>query len=173
MVRRVLGNISQAAHGTNSRKDACAKFKKLIKRGVDPAEIIRGTRGYAAEMADKIGTEFIKQAISFLNAELWADYLPKASIIANEIPLPPAPGMRTDEEIRADVERKKSCVQLPPLAQKFWRAAGEYITKNKTDWVEVRLATPGVRRLGEILPNVGLVKPFAAQEIRAAGNYDR
>ncbi len=61
---------------TNPRKPAFEKFGKLVKAGIDPAEIISGAKAYASAMrhSRKDGTEHVAQAVTFLNQERWKDY---------------------------------------------------------------------------------------------------
>jgi pyocin large subunit-like protein len=64
--------------GANPRKPAEQKFRAAVKRGTDPAEIVRGAERYAAELRDmgKLNTEFVAHAATWLNQERWSDYGP-------------------------------------------------------------------------------------------------
>jgi uncharacterized protein DUF1376 len=66
---------------TNPRKPAAEKFSKLIMRGIDPKEIIAGAKGYAehCRRSGKHGTEKVKQALTFLNQEVWIQYLSRVN----------------------------------------------------------------------------------------------
>jgi hypothetical protein len=89
--------------GASPKAPARKSFFAAVKRGVEPAEIIEGARRCATKESDKIGTKFIPQAVTWLNQSRWGDY--------TEQPETPAvhtgwkPGMRTREEIEAEIER--------------------------------------------------------------------
>lgn len=59
--------------GSNSRKAAFGKFCAAVKAGADPQAIIAGARRYAAwcDATGKSGTEFVRQASTFLNQQDW------------------------------------------------------------------------------------------------------
>ena len=61
--------------GTNPRKPALAAYVKALKSGVDPREVYDGMRAYTMQLMDsgKYGTEYVKQAASWLNSEGWKD----------------------------------------------------------------------------------------------------
>jgi hypothetical protein len=61
---------------TNPKKPAEDKFVRLVQSGVNPAVIIAGARNYAAHCreTDRDGTDKVKQAITFLNQQVYADY---------------------------------------------------------------------------------------------------
>lgn len=59
--------------GANPKKPARDKFVALVKRGVDPAEIIAGARAYASDPETKIGTGYVATAVVWLNQERWKD----------------------------------------------------------------------------------------------------
>ena len=65
--------------GTADRKGALKAFAPALKR-VDLETLLDATRAYAADMKakGKIGTEFVKQARSWLNGDLWTEYQPKS-----------------------------------------------------------------------------------------------
>jgi hypothetical protein len=57
------------------KKPARLKFEAAIRRGTDPADIIRGARHYAEYAAANIGDpRYIMQAVTWLNREQWGDY---------------------------------------------------------------------------------------------------
>ena len=63
--------------GTNSRKEASAKFTRAVKSGTDPAEIIAGAARYAAHCDEtgKTSTDKVQQATTWLNQANWeTDY---------------------------------------------------------------------------------------------------
>jgi hypothetical protein len=58
----------------NPKKPAAHKFAAALKRGTDPAVIIAGAQRYADYIAlDKTDPRFIKQAVTWLNQELWSE----------------------------------------------------------------------------------------------------
>lgn len=59
--------------GGNSRKNAEARYRKAVKSGVDPADILAGVLAYAAhcDATGKTGTEFVKTAEAWLNGRFW------------------------------------------------------------------------------------------------------
>lgn len=63
--------------GTADRKGAVKAFGPALKR-VDLETLLDATRAYAADMKakGKVGTEFVKQARSWLNGDLWTEYQP-------------------------------------------------------------------------------------------------
>ena len=59
---------------SNPKKPARAKFLAAVKRGVDPAVIIRGAQAYAAYVAaQRTDPQYIKQAATWLNQEGWTE----------------------------------------------------------------------------------------------------
>lgn len=62
--------------GTNPKKPARDKFARLVRDGVDAAMILRGAQNYARHMESTgaAGTPYVKQAITWLNQELWNEY---------------------------------------------------------------------------------------------------
>jgi DNA-binding MarR family transcriptional regulator len=60
---------------SNPKKPARLKFEALVKKGFDPFTIIRGAENYRAAI-EQTRTEprYIKQAVTFLNQEAFADY---------------------------------------------------------------------------------------------------
>lgn len=59
--------------GGNSRKNAEARYRKAVKAGVDPSDILAGVRAYAehCDATGKTGTEFVKTAEAWLNGRFW------------------------------------------------------------------------------------------------------
>jgi hypothetical protein len=75
---------SRSPH-TNSRKAARLKFDAAVKRGVDPADILRGAANYAAYAAANVrDSKYVMQATTWLNQEQWVHYGRRQ---------PPAPAM--------------------------------------------------------------------------------
>ena len=64
--------------GTNSRKNAEARFRAAVKAGSDAEVIIDGARRYAAQCdaTGKTGTEFVKAAEAWLNGRFWEGSYP-------------------------------------------------------------------------------------------------
>jgi hypothetical protein len=62
--------------GPNPRKPAEQKFAALVKTGVDPDAMIHAAKSLAVEESKrgKIGTQFIPQAITWLNQQRWSDH---------------------------------------------------------------------------------------------------
>ena len=77
--------------GGNPRKPAEDKFKILIKNGHDPDRIVAGAEGYAAECrrTNKVGTEFVKQAVYWLKQQQFNDYQPVAKSAESDFKRPP------------------------------------------------------------------------------------
>jgi len=65
--------------GNADRKGAAKAFSAAVKRAGDHGLITRAAGRYAAHCREKgkLGTEFVKQARSWLNAELWREWLPQ------------------------------------------------------------------------------------------------
>jgi hypothetical protein len=64
----------------NPKKPARLKFETLLKRGVDPGEIIRAAESYR-RMIEREGTDprYVAQAVTWLNQERHTDPLPDAA----------------------------------------------------------------------------------------------
>jgi hypothetical protein len=62
--------------GPNPRKPAEQKFNALAKTGVDPDVMIAGAKQLAVEESrrGKIGTQFVAQAVTWLNQQRWSDH---------------------------------------------------------------------------------------------------
>ncbi len=63
-------------NGSADRKPAIKAFIPAVKRAGSLETLLHGAKRYAAECRDKgkIGTEFVKQARTWLNADGWAEY---------------------------------------------------------------------------------------------------
>lgn len=61
--------------GANPRKTALDAYRAKVKAGAIPSDILAGARRCAEKDADKIGTEYIPQAVKWLRDERWRDYL--------------------------------------------------------------------------------------------------
>lgn len=61
---------------TNPKKPAREKFARLVGSGTDPSVIVNGVKAYAAHCRKKgiFGTEYVMQAVRFLNQEVWEQY---------------------------------------------------------------------------------------------------
>lgn len=68
--------------GDNPRKTAEGKFNALVKTGLDPQMLIDAIRQYAIDKVDKIGTEFIPMASTWLNQQRWTDHAAVAALQA-------------------------------------------------------------------------------------------
>jgi hypothetical protein len=66
--------------GPNPRKPAEQKFNALAKTGVDPDVMIAGAKQLAVEESrrGKIGTQFVAQAVTWLNQQRWSDHAASA-----------------------------------------------------------------------------------------------
>ena len=64
--------------GANPRAMAEKKFNSAVKSGVDPERIINSAKAYGDELQAqrKIGTEFVAQAVTWLNQKRYEDYAP-------------------------------------------------------------------------------------------------
>ena len=65
--------------GNADRKGAAKAFAPAAKRAGDHSLVTRAAARYAAHCREKgkIGTEFVKQARSWLNGDLWREWLPQ------------------------------------------------------------------------------------------------
>ncbi len=61
--------------GGNPKNDALAAFRKAVKAGTDPADIIAGAELYARYCAavGNLGTQYVKSAVAWLNKRMWED----------------------------------------------------------------------------------------------------
>lgn len=63
------------ARRPNPKTEARKIFERLVKKGVDPEDLVRGALGYAVEVRRlKIDEPFVCQAKTFLRQERWTDY---------------------------------------------------------------------------------------------------
>lgn len=60
--------------GDKAKQPAKVLFEKHIKAGIDPKTIIEAAKKFAGSEPDKIGTEFIMQAVRWLRHKRWVDY---------------------------------------------------------------------------------------------------
>jgi hypothetical protein len=67
--------------GNADKKAALKAFGPALKRAGSLETILSGARAYAAHCREKskIGTEYVKQARSWLNGDLWLEWQPKAA----------------------------------------------------------------------------------------------
>lgn len=89
--------------GENPKAPARKLFFALVKQGVDPDAIIRGIRLAVEKNRDKIGTEFIPQAVKWLRDRRWEDYTD-----APDVPSGFVLSLRTPEPVRAWLAHKES-----------------------------------------------------------------
>ncbi len=61
--------------GSNPKKPALEKYLKIIAKGESPESILAGLRSYAAALRNegKENTQFVAQAVTWLNQERWRD----------------------------------------------------------------------------------------------------
>jgi hypothetical protein len=59
--------------GSNPRKRALESYAKAIRNGAKASEILAGLSAYVKAISDKVGTEFVAQATTWLNQERWKD----------------------------------------------------------------------------------------------------
>ena len=72
---------SRGDNKPNPKKPARAKFSAAVKKGTDPADILRGVKNFvSAEQANGTEPRFIPMAITWLNQERWEDYQTAPSI---------------------------------------------------------------------------------------------
>lgn len=72
--------------GANPRAPAKTSWDRAIKRGASPEAILAGARAYAGDPSTKVGTEFVAQAVTWLNQRRWEDYAPQTSHARADIP---------------------------------------------------------------------------------------
>ena len=60
--------------GANPKAPAHKLFAAALKAGTDPQDIIAGAQRCAEQDRDKIGTQFIPQAVTWLRDRRWEDY---------------------------------------------------------------------------------------------------
>lgn len=89
--------------GDNPKAPAAKQFEAAVKQGADPQAIISGVKLACSRNRDKIGTEFIPQAVKWLRDRRWEDYKPPPSEVRA---FQPPPGAPSDSELRAKYERE-------------------------------------------------------------------
>lgn len=72
--------------GDNPRNPARKLFDAAVKQGADPDAIIRGVKRAKEKNHDKIGTEFIPQAVKWLRDRRWEDYQDQPDVHTEAIP---------------------------------------------------------------------------------------
>lgn len=65
--------------GSNPRAPAEKVFLGFVKAGVASADIIAGAKAHAIAEPEKVGTQFIPQAVKWLRDRRWEDYLSSAT----------------------------------------------------------------------------------------------
>ena len=65
--------------GANPRAPARTSWDKAIKKGASPEAVLAGAMAYAVDPSTKVGTEFVAQAVTWLNQRRWEDYAPQPS----------------------------------------------------------------------------------------------
>jgi hypothetical protein len=96
--------------GANPKAPAQAKFEAAVKQGADPKRIIAAIKAGVGFDRDKIGTEYIPQAVKWFNDKRWQDYLD---------------GTEADETRRAEADRKAAA------AGYFWSdTEGRYVQRS-------------------------------------------
>lgn len=68
-------SIYPKREGGSPKKPALQSYRRALKRGATPSEILRGAEVYASAMAraGKVGTPYVAQAATWLNNDRWAD----------------------------------------------------------------------------------------------------
>jgi hypothetical protein len=68
--------------GNADRKGAVKAFKAAVKRAEGLETLVGAASRYAAHCREKgkIGTEFVKQARSWLNGDLWREWVPQEPV---------------------------------------------------------------------------------------------
>lgn len=68
--------------GANPKEPARKKFLSVVQMGADAEMIVGSARKYADELRDegKVGTEYVAQAVTWLNQQRWKDYEPKSGV---------------------------------------------------------------------------------------------
>jgi hypothetical protein len=64
--------------GANPKEPARKAFRAAVTSGVDAETVIAAARRYAAELQrdNKLGTQFVARAVTWLNEKRWGDYPP-------------------------------------------------------------------------------------------------
>jgi hypothetical protein len=87
--------------GDNPKNPARKQFFAAVKQGADPDAIIAGVKRACERNREKIGTEFIPQAIKWLRDRRWEDYTD-----APDVPSGFVLTLRTPEQARLWLEAK-------------------------------------------------------------------
>ena len=82
--------------GDNPKAPAQKQFFAAVKQGADPDAIISGVKRACEKNRDKIGTEFIPQAVKWLRDRRWEDYTD-----APDVPSGFVLSLKTPEPVRA------------------------------------------------------------------------
>jgi hypothetical protein len=150
-----------------------------VGAGADPDRIVASARAYAAEIRSqgRERTEFVKQAMTWLNQRLFEDY-------GSAQPVENAggwrPGLRTTEEILADLAREKGNGDElegkgrglggnPPLGEASLRPRD-----GEQELVRRETRKPGMQSLGGIFRKAGMVANVVseARAVRDAGRCE-
>lgn len=71
--------------GANPRAPAEKVFNGFVKAGVSADDIIAGAKAHALAEPEKVGTQYIPQAVKWLRDRRWEDYLSSAAPSSTEI----------------------------------------------------------------------------------------
>ncbi|MFB0487768.1 hypothetical protein ABIE45_000354 [Methylobacterium sp. OAE515] len=149
--REAYPKRSTAFPTTQARK----RWLEARRRGVTPAEIIAGTRAYAAEQAriGKTGTEFVQSADVWLNRQRWQDYA---------APLPTSqPGKPTEDAYLASLSDERWRLEV-----RTWRARhGHWPLRIKTPPPD----DPATKVPLRILAEFGLQHGSSIAELKLTG----
>lgn len=111
--------------GDNPKNPARKLFEAAVKQGVDPDAILRGLRRAKEKNRDKIGTEFIPQAVKWLRDRRWEDYQdstdppPNGLAIPNELAVQLFKGGARWNHAFGPEPGKPGCRASPELLAKF------------------------------------------------------
>jgi uncharacterized protein YdaU (DUF1376 family) len=121
--------------GPNPKAPSFDKFAIAVKNGADPEMIVNSAGRYADEVRakGKERTEFVKQALTWLNQKLWKDYAEADSAPRSDAgAAPPSPDMPSNEAMlakyskvttdAADGSRASDAGELPPDGPRFHQA---------------------------------------------------
>jgi uncharacterized protein YdaU (DUF1376 family) len=108
--------------GDNPRKTAARAYAKVIRQGAKPAALMAAVKAYAAELAakDRIGTEFVAQASTWLNQERFDRFAQGAGANGSSAPADPAAYLATlsADDWRGHLRRWKTTGGQWTLAQR-------------------------------------------------------
>lgn len=108
--------------GDNPRKTAARAYAKVIRQGAKPAALMAAVKAYAAELAakDRIGTEFVAQASTWLNQERFDRFAQGATADGSSASADPATYLATlsADDWRGHVRRWKTTGGQWTLAQR-------------------------------------------------------